>query len=196
MRLPKFAWLIVFALLIPGVGSLKTPDLCIRIDMKPVLTIEQLRQNELVDFLMELSDLKDPQFGYPDDISGLTPEELYEIEVGILIEYGGFPPIFQDVEADRVVNRRYFQQVMFEVAMQNDEQFADACGDAVTDTEKTICLEEYDYVYSGAGKIYRNEILSVLCNKREEWKPTPELLSLDSVDQEIEIIIEEEASEV
>jgi len=157
---------------VPGVGE----DLCTRVDMKPVLSLEQVRMAELVDFLCELSGIKNlPSF--PKDISGMTPEEFYKLEVKMLID-NGFPPIFEEIEPDRLVNRRFFASLMFQIAMQVDERVQEDCKDAVSETEQMECLIKHDWIYSETGKIYREEILTILCEQRkqlEEVVPPPEI---------------------
>lgn len=146
-------------------GTLLAQNLCERVDMKPVLTLEQVQQNELVEFMTQLLGLKERP-DWPTDISGLTPEEYYQMEVKMLVD-NGLPPMFLEIEPDRIVNRRYFSSLMFQIAMQADPAVQADCANAVTETDQLQCLVDHDYIYSAEGKIYRDEILSVLCNKKD-----------------------------
>jgi len=155
-------------------------DLCERVDMKPVLSLEQVRQNELIEFIVQMTGLKNKP-GWPADISNLTPEQYYQMEVNLLVQ-NGFPPMFQEIEPDRVVNRRYFASLMFQIAMEVNPQVKTDCANAVTETDQLQCLVDHDYIYSTEGKIYRDEILSVLCNKKQDLismipAPPPTLLA-------------------
>ncbi len=187
--------IVFFVLLFAGV-LVKGQDLCQRIDMKPVLSLEQVRQNELVDFLCEIAGIKElPE--WPDDISDMTPEQYYEMEVQMLID-NGFPPIFVEIEPTRVVNRRYFASLMFQIAMETDEQVQKDCADATTETEQLQCLVDHEWLYTKEGRIYREEILSVLCNKKEKLEeilPRPPIEIPPIVPEEfVEIILESPAS--
>jgi hypothetical protein len=147
-----------------GVGA----DLCTRVDMKPVLSLEQVRMNDMADFLCDISGLKaSPKWPKPDEIAKMNPEEYYKMEVKMLVD-NGFPPIFADIEPDRLVNRRFFSQLMFQVAMETDPKVKQDCAGASSETEQLDCLVKHDWIYSQAGKIYREEILSVLCEKKQD----------------------------
>jgi len=166
-RVYHFAFGIMVGMLLLASGALLAQtDLCERVDMKPVLSLEQVRQNEMVEFIVELTGLKSKP-GWPADISNLTPEQYYQMEVKLLVD-NGFPAMFLEIEPDRIVNRRYFAQLMFQVAMQVNTQVQADCANAVTETDQLQCLVDHDYIYSGEGKIYRDEILSVLCNKKQD----------------------------
>jgi len=142
--------------------------LCTRVDMKPVLSLEQVRMNEMVEFLVVISGIKSlPGFPSPEEVQSMNPEEYYKMEVKMLVD-NGFPPIFTEIEPERLVNRRFFSQVMFQVAMQSDPKMKEDCAGATTETDQMDCLEKHDWIYSQAGKIYREEILSVLCEKKQE----------------------------
>ena len=80
-------------------AGLPAQNLCERVDMKPVLSLEQVQQNELIEFIVELSGLK-YQEEWPADISGMTPEQYYQMEVQLLVDKG-FPPMFLEIEPDR-----------------------------------------------------------------------------------------------
>jgi len=155
----------VAGMLILAGGTLLAQNLCERVDMKPVLTLEQVQQNELVEFMTELLGLKQRP-DWPTDVSGMTPEEYYQMEVKMLVD-NGLPPMFLEIEPDRIVNRRYFASLMFQIALQVDENVQADCANAVTETDQLQCLVDHDYIYSAEGKIYRDEILSVLCNKQD-----------------------------
>jgi hypothetical protein len=189
---------VIIGLLAWGLAS--GQDLCQRIDMKPVLSLEQVRQNELVDFLCELSGIKElPE--WPEDISGMTPEQYYEMEVNLLID-NNFPPMFMEIEPSRIVNRRYFASLMFQMAMEVDKDVQRDCADAATETQQLQCLVDHEWLYTKEGRIYREEILSVLCTKRdhiEDIIPPPPAVEIPPITPEeylIEAILESPASEV
>jgi hypothetical protein len=155
---------IIAGMLLLAGGSLVAQDLCERVDMKPVLSLAQVRQNELIDFIVQLTGLKNKP-GWPADISNMTPEQYYQMEVNLLVQ-NGFPAMFREIEPDRLVNRRYFASLMFQIAIQANPQMQKDCANAVTETDQFQCLVDHDYIYSAEGKIYRDEILSILCNKK------------------------------
>ncbi len=157
--------IMVGMLLLAG-GSLLAQNLCERVDMKPVLSLEQVRQNELIDFIVQLTGLKNKP-GWPADISNMTPEQYYQMEVNLLVK-NGFPAMFREIEPDRLVNRRYFASLMFQIAIQANPQMRTDCANAVTETDQFQCLVDHDYIYSAEGKVYRDEILSILCNKKAD----------------------------
>ena len=158
-------WIFIFALF--GLRS-SSQDLCTRVDMKPVLSLEQVRMADMADFMCDISGLKNsPSWPKPDEIAKMSPEDYYKMETKALSE-NGFPPIFVDIEPDRLVNRRFFSQLMFQIAMETDDKVKQDCKGATTETEQLECLVKHDWVYSQAGKIYREEILSVLCEKKKE----------------------------
>ena len=180
-------------------GLAKGQDLCQRIDMKPVLSLEQVRQNELMDFLCEIAGIKELS-EWPDDISGMTPEQYYEMEVQMLID-NNFPPIFMEIEPGRIVNRRYFASLMFQIAMEVDKDVQRDCADATTETQQLQCLVDHEWLYTEEGRIYREEILSVLCTKRdliEDIPPPPPAVEIPPITPEefVEAILESPASEV
>ena len=159
----KLLFFLMFFWLIGLNGN--SQDLCTRVDMKPVLSLEQVRMIELVDFLAEISGIKSLP-SWPKDISGMSPEEYYKMEVKMLVD-NGFPPIFLEIAPGELVNRRFFASLMFQIAMEIDPQVQADCKDAVSETQQMECLVQHDWIYSDTAKIYREEILSVLCEKRE-----------------------------
>lgn len=163
-----------YSLTATGVGQ----DLCLRVDMKPVLSLDQVRMADMAEFLCEIAGLKNlPTWPAPAEIEQMTPEEYYKMEVKMLAE-NGFPPIFMEMEPDRLVNRRFFNQLMFQIAMETDEKVKANCKGATTETEQVECLAQNDWISNRASKIYRNEILSILCEKRnniQEIVTEPEL---------------------
>lgn len=161
----SLVWILIFLFFsLTGMGQ----DLCTRVDMKPLLSLEQVRMNEMVDFLCDIAGLKSqPNWPKPDEIAKMNPEEYYRLETKRLVD-NGFPPIFLEIEPDRLVNRRFFAQLMFQVAMETDAKVKQDCGGASTETEQLDCLVKHDWIYSQAGKIYREEILSVLCEKKDD----------------------------
>ena len=163
----------IFILAIFGLNA-QVPDLCKRVDMKPVLSLEQIRMAELVDFVCELAGIKKLP-SWPTDISGMTPEQYYQMEVKMLVD-NGFPPVFLEIEPERLVNRRFFASLMFQIAMDADPKVREDCKNATTETEQFECLLQHDWIYSTTGKIYQEEILSILCEKKavlEEIVPPP-----------------------
>jgi len=164
---------VMFLIMFPINGQ--EQDLCARVDMKPVLSLEQIRMAELVDFVCELAGIKKLP-SWPTDVQGMSPEEYYKMEVKMLID-NGFPPIFSDIEPERLVNRRFFASLMFQIAMEADPKVKEDCKNAVTETEQFECLLQHDWIYSKTGKIYREEILSVLCQKQDILKKlVPEII--------------------
>lgn len=165
--------MVVGLCLFAGMLTMKgqVPDLCKRVDMKPVLSLEQVRMAEFVEFICEIAGIKQlPGWPSEEEIAQMTPEQYYQMEVKMLID-NGFPPIFAEIEPERLVNRRFFASVMFQIAMQVDEKVKRDCANATTETEQLDCLVQHDWLYSKAGKIYREEILAILCSKREALKP-------------------------
>jgi len=143
-------------------------NLCTRVDMKPVLSLDQVRMNELADFLCDIAGLKTlPSWPPRDEIAKMTPEEYYKMEIKMLVD-NGFPSILLEIEPDRIVNRRFFVELMFPIAMEVDPKVQQDCKAATTETERLECLVSHDWVYAQAGRIYREEILSVLCEKKKE----------------------------
>ncbi len=166
-------------------GNGQTPDLCMRVDMKPVLSLEQIRMVELVDFISEIAGIKKLDI-WPSDVSKMTPQEYYQMEVKMLVD-NGFPPIFLEIEPERLVNRRFFASLMFQIAMEADPKVQADCKAATTETEQLECLVQHDWLYSKAGKIYREEILSILCEKKDKiitLLPTPVILPPDIYPEE------------
>jgi|GEM_PF-1071655 len=168
----KYARIIGLGVMFLALVSLRgqTPDLCTRVDMKPVLSLEQVRMSELVDFICEIAGLKQlPTWPSQEEISKMDPGQYYQMELKMLVD-NGFPPIFMDIEPERLVNRRFFASLMFQIAMDVDEKVKTDCANAVTETDQLECLVQHDWLYSKAGKIYREEILSILCSKKDELK--------------------------
>jgi hypothetical protein len=144
-------------------------DLCLRVDMKPLLTIEQVRMADMADFLCGIAGLNNaPSWPSPQEIANMDPVEYYRMEVKLLAD-NGFPPVFMDMEPDRLVNRRFFNQLMFQIALETDEGVRADCAGASSETEQVDCLTRHDWVYSQANRIYRQEILSVLCEREREF---------------------------
>jgi len=155
---------LVFGALFMFSLALQGQDLCNKADLKPILTLDQITQAELVDILCELTGLKSsPQF--PKANSSMTPEAFFQKEVALLID-NGFPVIFLDVNPKALVNRRFFSSLMFEIAMEKDPLMQKDCKTAATETQQLNCLMQHDYVFSKSLSIYRSEVLSVLCSKR------------------------------
>lgn len=153
-------------------------NLCTRVDMKPVLSLDQVRMNELADFLCDIAGLKTlPSWPQREQIEKMTPEEYYKMEIKMLVD-NGFPSILLEIEPDRIINRRFFVELMFPIAMEVDPKVQQDCKAATTETERLDCLVSHDWVYAQAGRIYREEILTVLCEKKnaiEKMVPRPAL---------------------
>jgi hypothetical protein len=133
-------------------------DLCAQVDMKPVLSLQQINQAELVDYMVVLAGLPRPS------AEGKTPEEYYKEEVQMLVD-AGYPPILSDVEPDRLVTRRYFASIMYQTAVLTDPDFAAKHGGITNETQQLKALVDSEWLYAEEGKIYREELLSVLCTK-------------------------------
>ena len=166
----RFQRIGIFCILIFALFGLRSSsqDLCGRVDMKPVLTLEQVRMADMADLLCTIAGLKNlPSWPKPDEIAKMTPEDYYKMETKALA-VNGFPSIFMDIEPDRLINRRFFSQLMYQIAMETDDKVKQDCKGATTETDQLECLVKHNWVYSQAGKLYREEILSVLCEKKKE----------------------------
>ncbi len=130
--------------------------LCNNVDMKPVLSLQQVKQADLVHYLVVLSGMDPPSS------AGGGPEEFYNKEIQMLID-AGYPPVFAEIEPDHLVSRRFFASVMFQVAAETDPEFAGKYGALTDETEQMEALVESEYLYAEEGRIYREEILSTLC---------------------------------
>jgi hypothetical protein len=82
--------------------------------------------------------------------------------VRILIDRG-YPSSLADIPPDEIVTRRYFAQMVFQVLVENDPEFKAKYGDRQSETEQLDALLESGYIFSTEGKVYREEILAVLC---------------------------------
>jgi hypothetical protein len=130
-------------------------DLCNNVDMKPVLSLNQINQSELV---FVINSVLNPNAAAP---SG-SPEDFYQQNVNQLVD-AGFPPGFADIEPGRLVTRRYYSSIMFQVALMSDPEFASKYGSLTDETAQKQALVSEDYMYAEEGRIYREEILSVIC---------------------------------
>ncbi len=137
-------------------------DLCQMVDQKPVLSFQQVSQADLVHYLVVVAGLTPPSE------AGKTPEEYYQEEARLLVD-NGYPPSLADVDPDRLVSRRYFASIMYQLAMM-DPAFASKYGGLTNESAKIDALVEEGYMYTKSGRIYREEILAVLCTK---GVPTP-----------------------
>ncbi|MFO8057401.1 MAG: hypothetical protein R6V10_08910 [bacterium] len=149
-------------------------ELCERVDQKPVLSFQQVTQAELIHYLVVIGGLTPPS---PE---GKSPEELYEEEAQLLVD-AGYPPALAEVEADRLVTRRYFASLMYQVAMQSDPSFAAKHSGLTEANEKMNALVEEGWLYSKTGRIYREEILSVLCTQPIEPPEEERALEVEPV---------------
>jgi hypothetical protein len=143
-------------------------DLCSNIDQKPVLSLQQIRQAELVHYLVVLSGQPAPS---PE---GKSPEQFYNEEVQLLMDLG-YPPSLAEIEPDRLVTRRYFASIIFQVLAQTDAGFAAKHGSKTSETEQLEALVEEGWLYSEEGRIYREEILSILCRVPPMERPQGEI---------------------
>ena len=134
-------------------------DLCNTVDMKPVLSLQQVRQAEFVHFLVVISGIQPP------DPEGKTPEQLCAEETQLLID-AGFPSSLAGVEPDRLVTRRYFTTVMYPVAVSSDASFSSKYGGLTDETAQLKALVEAEWLFAEEGRLYREEILSVLCSRK------------------------------
>ena len=150
-------------------------ELCDMVDMKPILSLQQVTQAELMHYIVVLSGMAPPS---PE---GMTPEEMYRIEVQMLID-AGYPPVFAEIEPDRLATRRYFASIMYQVAVETDSEFARKYAGLTDETEQLRALVEAEWLYAEEGRIYREEILSVLCTHIVERPPIP---AVDIVPEEI-----------
>ena len=110
-------------------------------------------------------------------------KEFYQEEVQMLID-AGYPPVFAEVEPDRLVTRRYFASVMYQVAVLGDEDFASKYAGLTDETEQLNALVESEWLYAEEGRMYRDEILSVLCTNEFEVVPKP-AIAIDVFPEEI-----------
>ncbi len=149
-------------------------DLCNTVDQKPVLSLQQINQAEMVHYLIAIN----PEMQTPPP-EGMPPEEYYQKETQMLLD-AGYPPAFAEVEPDRLVTRRYFASLMFQVAVATDEEFARKHGDLTDETEQMQALMEEEWLYAEQGSIYREEILSVLCVHQ------PEIEKLEAIAIDVE----------
>jgi hypothetical protein len=156
-----------------GAANESASSLCLRLDEKPVLSLNTINQAQLVHLMIELN----PNLSHP---TGVDPQSdaYYEAEVQTLID-AGYPPIFAGVESDHIVTRRYFASLMFEIASETDPAFRAKYGELTDETERTNALVQSDWLFDGEDpNIYYEEILSVLCNKSA---PPPPRMAVDII---------------
>jgi hypothetical protein len=134
------------------------PDLCQRVDEKPVLSLQTLRQADFVHMLVTFSGMQPPA------AEGKTPEQYYDEEVQMLLN-AGYPSTFAEIEPDRIVTRRYYASFLYQLLVENDSEFASRYGGLHDETAQLQALVSYEAIYSDGGSIYREEILASLCNK-------------------------------
>lgn len=156
--------LVVFLFLLTGGVLYAASDLCNTVDMKPVLSLQQVRQAEFVHYLCGLSGIKSPS---PE---GKTPEQLCKEETQLLID-AGFPSALAGVEPDRLVTRRYFCNIMYPLACDCNSQFNAKYGGLTDETQQLKALVEAEWLYAEEGRLYREEVLSILCS--HQFTPTP-----------------------
>jgi hypothetical protein len=145
--------------LVAGGALYAASDLCNKVDMKPVLSLQQVRQAEFVHYLVVLSGLEAP------NPEGKTPEQMYAEETKILVD-NGYPASLKGIEPDRLVTRRYFATIMYPVACQSDAAFNSKYGGLTDETQQLKALVEADWMFAEEGRLYREEVLSVLCAKK------------------------------
>ncbi|MFO8055765.1 MAG: hypothetical protein R6V10_00520 [bacterium] len=133
-------------------------ELCSVTHRKPDLSTQQIKHAEFVHYLVVISGLPAPS---PE---GKSTEEYYQQELSLLVD-AGYPPALKQMEADRIVTRRYFASIIFQIAKQTDPAFATRYSDCKDEHCKINALVESGWMHSKTGNIYREEILSVLCSK-------------------------------
>jgi len=144
-------------------------ELCNIVQLKPVLGLQQVRQAELIHYLVIYSGMEAP------DPEAKSPREFYEQELKMLIE-AGFPSVLAEVEPDRIVTRRYFASLMFILALKSSPDFARKYGALKDETQKLRALVKEGWLLSEKGRIYRDEIITVLCSHELQIKALmPEL---------------------
>lgn len=179
-RLFCFMVAITVAILCGGVSRGES-DLCNQLDMKPVLSLDQLYMADLVDYIVQI----DPNLERPEASS---PEDLYRKEVELLIA-AGYPAIFQDYPPNMLVTRRLFAQIMFQVAINTDPEFAANYSSVTNETEMLQALIDEAWLYSKEGEIYRDEILQVLCSKLPGRGPIAvEIIPVQLIDAELDAV--------
>ena len=153
-------WSLILAVVFIAIGMVGSlygqSDLCQQVDSKPVLSLQQVNQAELVHLLLSRSGQQPPS---PE---GKTPEQYCAEEVAMLVDMG-YPAILGEVEPDRLVNRRYFATTMYQVAVLADEEFASRHGGLTDETEQMNALMEEEWIFAQEGNLYREEAISILC---------------------------------
>jgi len=141
-------------------------DICESVHKKPVLSLQQVTQAEFVHYIVVLSGMEAPS------PQGMKPGKFYELEVEMLID-AGYPPAFAEIEPGRLVTRRYFASVMYQIALETDKEFARKHGGLTDETEQLRALVENEWLYAEKGRLYREDILSVLCTHDIRITPKP-----------------------
>jgi len=159
MRLKAISFLAaVFLPILLAAPAGALPELCQTIDQKPVLSLQQIRQAELVHYIVVIAGFTPPS------PAGKTLEQFYWEEVQILLD-NGYPPALAEIEPDRLVTRRYFASVLFQIAVETDPAFAARYGGLTDETSQLRALVESEWLYSETGLLYREEVLSILCTR-------------------------------
>lgn len=131
-------------------------EICQQVDEKPTLSLQQIQQADLVHSLILLSGQEPPP------AEGKTPEQYYAEEVKMLVD-AGYPSILTEVEPDRLVTRRYFGSIMYQIAVLSDKDFASKYGGLTDETQQMNALVEAEWLYAKEGNVYREEVISILC---------------------------------
>ena len=149
---------LLLAFSMSSAASAQTEDVCSEIHKKPDLSSQQITQAEFVHYLVVISGLKAPSK------EGKTPQQFYQEELSLLVD-AGYPRSLKAINADRIVTRRYYASVVFQVAKEVDTAFATKYAGCKDEQCKMDALVESGWMHTKTGKIYRAEILSVLCSK-------------------------------
>lgn len=162
MKLHMLIGLKVMALLLAfsmsSASSAQTEDVCAEIHKKPDLSSQQITQAEFVHYLVVISGLKAPSQ------KGKTQQQFYQEELSLLVD-AGYPASLKDINADRTVTRRYYSSVVFQIAKEAEPAFAAKYSGCKDEQCKMDALVDSGWMNTKTGKIYRAEILSVLCSK-------------------------------
>jgi len=161
--MPKFAkigavGIFFFAL------ALHAQGLCTQLNSKPEIYSGPITHAQLVDALTEIAGLKQ-KAQWPKDTSKMTAAEYYQLEVKTLVS-NGFPSIFNEVSPDALVSRRFFNSLMFQIAVENDATFRKDCKDAQTEDARVECLRNHANIFVKSEKASGDEMLAVLCLKK------------------------------
>jgi hypothetical protein len=140
-------------------------DLCNFPDLNYVMAQAPMTQEELADALVNILNLKSKP-DWPKDTSKLDRKQYYQLEAKTLAK-NGVTPAFLEAAPETTVTRRSFNSMMFDLAQRGDRKFQAGCKKSQTEAEQADCLLDHNYIFSKDAGIYRDEILSVLCQKKD-----------------------------